>query len=206
MYQDEQTLIEGLINKEEAAFRAAITRFQPAMLQLARGIVGDTIADEVVQETWFSVMRALPGFEKRSSLKTWVLRIVANEAKTRLRKENRSISLETLTNDDPDLAARFDSSGHWLAGQEPTDWGAASPEALLTSEELANCMQRVIDSLPEMQGATLRLREQEGFSLVEICNILEVSESNVRVLLHRGRTRLFGAIEHFQDTGDCKAD
>ncbi|XOV88217.1 MAG: RNA polymerase sigma factor [Pseudomonadota bacterium] len=206
MNVDEAGLIQGLINREDAAFRTAIRAFQPAMFQVARGIAGTAIADEVVQESWFSIMRALPGFAGRSSLKTWVLRIVANEAKTRLRKENRSESLEALAHQDPEFGARFDGNGHWLTGRVPADWGAHSPEDLLASEELADCMQRVIGNLPDLQEATLRLREQHGFSPAEICNILDVSESNVRVLLHRARTRLFGAINHFQDTGECQAD
>jgi len=205
MYEEEQALVRALINKEESAFRAAIKAYQPSMLHLANSIAGEKIGDEVVQEAWFSVIKALPRFEGRSSLKTWILRIVANEAKTRLRKENRSVSLEAMTADDPDLVDRFNDKGHWIKGKEPTAWGADSPEALLTSDELRDCLELVIAALPELQGATLRLREQQGYSLNEICNILEVSESNVRVLLHRARNRLFTTIEHFENTGECCA-
>ena len=203
MYDDESTLIEALLRKEEAAFRFVISHYQGTMLQVARSITGDKIADEVVQETWFSVMRALPGFEHRSSLKTWILRIVANEAKTRLRKESRQVSLDAITDSDPAFAERFDEHGHWLVGREPTAWGADSPEDLLAGEELRDCLELVMAALPEMQAATLRLREHEDYSLQEICNILGVSESNVRVLLHRARQRLFGAVEHFENTGEC---
>lgn len=203
MYEDEAKLVEALIRKEEAAFRYAIKAYQGSMLGLARGIVGEKIADEVVQETWFSVMKALPRFEGRSSLKTWILRIVANEAKTRLRKENRSVSLEAMTAEDPELADRFDDRGHWVKGETPSDWGVASPDELLTSEELKRCLDQVIAELPDLQAATLQLREQQGYALAEICNILDVSESNVRVLLHRARSRLFVVIEHFQETGEC---
>ena len=203
MYEDESALVAALIDKQEAAFRTAIKRFQPTMLHLARSIVGDRIADEVVQEAWFSMMKALPRFEGRSSLKTWLLTIVANEAKSRLRKESRNTSLDAMTADDPELAGRFDERGHWRHGQEPVSWGADSPDELLTSDELRDCLELVIAALPELQGATLRLREQQGYSLGEICNILDVSESNVRVLLHRARNRLFATVEHFQQTGEC---
>ena len=205
MDANESALVEALIDKQEAAFRSAIRQFQPSMLHLARSIVGEKIADEVVQEAWFSMMRALPKFEGRSSLKTWLLTIVANEAKSRLRKENRLVSLEDLTATDPDFDRRFDDRGHWAAGSEPAGWSADSPDALLTRDELRDCLELVIAALPDMQGATLRLREQQGYSLSEICNILDVSESNVRVLLHRARNRLFATIEHFEQTGECCA-
>ena len=92
MYEDESALIAALIQKREDAFRTAIKRYQSAMLHLANSIAGEKIGDEVVQEAWFSVIKALPRFEGRSSLKTWILKIVANEAKSRLRRENRSTS------------------------------------------------------------------------------------------------------------------
>lgn len=205
MDANESALIAALIDKQETAFRTAIRQFQPSMLHLARSIVGEKIADEVVQEAWFSMMRSLPKFEGRSSLKTWLLTIVANEAKSRLRKENRLVSLDDLTAADPDFDRRFDDRGHWAAGSEPSGWSGDSPDALLTSDELRDCLELVIAALPDMQGATLRLREQQGYSLAEICNILDVSESNVRVLLHRARNRLFTTIEHFEQTGECCA-
>ncbi len=204
MQEEDKALIEGLLNQEEAAFRDAIKRFQPAMLYLAHSFVGNRIADEVVQEAWFSMIRALPRFEGRSSLKTWLLRIVANEAKTRLRKDSRLTSLDRLLEEDPSLVGRFEPGGHW-GEKVPHTWSADSPDELLTSEELKDCMELVISKLPDLQAATLNLREQQGYSMKEICNILEVSESNVRVLLHRARNRLFQCIEHFQETGECCA-
>ena len=189
MFEDENTLIDALLEKEEPAFRYAVAQYQPSMLYLALSMVGNKIADEVVQEAWFSAMRALPKFERRSRLKTWLLRIVANEAKTRLRKENRLVSLEAMTDHDASLDARFDQRGHWQ--NNPRQWDTDSPDELLSSEELRACIGELIAALPELQGATLNLREQQGYSLAEICNILDVSESNVRVLLHRARNRLF---------------
>ena len=201
MYDTEDALIDGLINREKAAFRTAISQYQVSMKYLAFSLVGNKIADEVVQEAWFSAMKAIAKFEKRSSLKTWLLRIVANEGKTRLRKEKRMTSLEALTEADPNFSSRFDDSGHWESA--PYQWDTDSPDALLTREELKVCMDELISNLPDLQGATLNLRERQGHSLQDICNILEVSESNLRVLLHRARVKLFRCIEHFQETGEC---
>lgn len=202
MYEQEQELISAMIRKEDAAFRQAIKQYQSSMLYLAHSFVGNKIADEVVQEAWFSAIRALPKFERRSSLKTWLLRIVANEAKTRLRKENRLTSLEAMTAENRHLSDRYAGNGRW-GDKIPAQWDSDSPEELLSVQELKQCMDQLIESLPELQGATLNLREQQGYSLDDICNILEVSESNVRVLLHRARNRLFLCIEHFQETGEC---
>ena len=205
MYEQEQSLIDGLIRKEDSAYRYAISKYQTSMLRLAYSFVGDKIADEVVQETWVSAMRALPKFESRSSLKTWLLRIVANEAKTRLRKESRLTSLDAMTRNDSSLSDRYNDSGHW--GEKiPIQWDTDSPDELLSTAELKQCMDQLIESLPELQSATLNLRERQNYSLGEICNILDVSESNVRVLLHRARHRLFRCIEHFQATGKCCTD
>lgn len=129
------------------------------------------------------------------------MRIVANEAKTRLRKENRQVSLEALLEPDSAMDSRFNERGHWR--DNPLGWNADSPEALLSSVELRTCIDEMIQTLPDLQSATLNLRERQGYSLNEICNILDVSESNVRVLLHRARNRLFRCIEHFQDSGEC---
>ncbi len=202
MYQHEDELVEALVGKDNAAFRIAIKQYQPAMLYLAYSFVGNKIADEVVQESWLSAIRALPKFERRSSLKTWLLRIVANEAKTRLRKENRSLSLEAMVSESKALSDRYDDNGQW-ADSIPQQWDSDTPDELLSVEELKQCMNRHIEALPALQGATLNLREQQGYSLADICNILEVSESNVRVLLHRARNSLFLCIEHFQKTGEC---
>ena len=203
LYTDDQSLIDALIKKDQQAYRYAVKRFHGSMLSLARSITDDRIADEIVQEAWVSIIRSLPKFEGRSALKTWILRIVANEAKTRFRREKRSVSIEDYFEPSAELANRFNSRGQWIAGREPADWGADSPEDLLSTSELKDCIERTLARLPEAQATTLRLREQEGSSFDEICNILEVSESNVRVLLHRARTHVFAVVEHFTQTGEC---
>ncbi|MFT5804247.1 MAG: RNA polymerase sigma-70 factor (ECF subfamily) [Candidatus Paceibacteria bacterium] len=200
-YPNEATLIKGLLDQHDAAYRQVISAHQNSMLQLAKSFVGDRYADEVVQEAWLSVLKSLARFEGRSSLRTWLLRIVANEAKSRLRRENRLTSLDALIAIDPQFADRFDGRGHW---QGPVArWQADSPEALLSSEQMQSCLDETVDKLPDLQAATLRLKEQQGLPFADICNILEVNESNCRVLLHRARTRLYKTIEHFQLTGEC---
>jgi len=168
---------------------------------VARAIAGPSIADEIVQESWISVLKALPKFEGRSTLKTWITRIVANEAKRRLKKESRHVSLEGLTDDDSSFLERFDSKGQWI--RPPANWDLATPEEILEERQLKQCLDTTIDTLPDQQKAVFVLRDMQGFSLEQICNILEVSDSNVRVLLHRARNKLHQAIEHFQETGEC---
>ncbi len=197
--ESETGLIEGLLNQDQDAYREAITLYQAGMLALANGIAGSSIADEIVQESWLAIIKALPRFERRSSLKTWILRIVANEAKTRLRRENRYQSLDSMPEDL--MANRFQSDGHWLT---PTiEW---DPAALLDSRDLEQCLDRLMSTLPGLQTAALKLKQQQGLNSPDICNILDVSESNLRVLLHRARIRLFQCVEHFQQTGECCAE
>lgn len=199
--EDDSQLIRCLLDQDEFAYRHVVKTYHSSMLYLARRIVGEKIADEVVQEAWLSVMRALPKFEQRSKLKTWILTIVSNEAKNRLRKEGRHVSLEAMTEDRSGMADRFDSAGHWT---EPAAlWQADSPDALLSEAQLSGCLEQAIVELPDLQAATLNLKEKQGYSLKEICNILDVSESNVRVLLHRARNKVFTVIDHFQLTGEC---
>ena len=202
MYKNEELFIEALINQDEDAFKNLIKLHYNSLRALAASISGDSIADEVVQQAWMSVMRALPKFERRSSLKTWLSRIVVNEAKTRLRREKRYASLEAMGFNEPDpYFDQFDQRGHWSRG--PVSWHADTPDALLQKEELNHCIQKTLDSLPAMQKATFQLREMQGMDYENICNTLEVSESNIRVLLHRARVKLMKTIENYQETGQC---
>tara|TARA_R110002072_G_scaffold252400_1_gene411200 strand:+ start:235 stop:888 length:654 start_codon:yes stop_codon:yes gene_type:complete len=204
-FDDEAVLILGLLAQDETAYRFAVKTHHGSMLYLARRIVGDKIADEVVQEAWLSVMKALPRFEGRSKLKSWILTIVSNEAKNRLRKEKRYVSLDAMTDDmgedTSSINERFGKNEHWT--EPPGDWRADSPDALLSGTELSSCLDQAIRELPALQEATLCLKEKQGYSLNEICNILDISDSNVRVLLHRARNKIFTIIDHFQLTGEC---
>lgn len=199
--ENDEELIRRLLDQDEVAYRYVVKTYHASMVYLARRIVGEKIADEVVQEAWLSVMGALPKFERRSKLKSWILTIVANEAKNRLRKEKRYVSLESMSEDTSGLSDRFNQTNHWAS--PAADWQADSPDALLSGNQLSSCLNQAISELPALQEATLSLKEKQGYSLKEICNILEVSESNVRVLLHRARNKVFAVIDHFQLTGEC---
>jgi len=200
---DESELIEQLLQGSESAYRSVVEQYHSLMLQVARSIVGASIADEVVQESWVSVIKALPDFEKRASLKTWILRIVSNTAKTRLRKENRSIAVGDIN--DLELFSipdeRFEPDGHWAA--PPRAWDLATPDAILASDELKARLRDGMNKLPSMQQTILVLREMEGLEMDEICKILGISESNSRVLLHRARVQLWQVVDRYENDAKC---
>jgi RNA polymerase sigma-70 factor (ECF subfamily) len=157
-----------------------------------------SVAEEVVQEAWVGVIRGIDGFEGRSSLKTWIMRIVANTAKTRGVREARSVPFASLG---PSEAAvepgRFrgpedDYPGGWKVF--PSNWSRLPDEALHTRQAL-DVIVATIAALPPAQGAVIRMRDVEGCSSEEVCDALDVSEGNQRVLLHRARARVRTALE-----------
>ena len=199
---DDGDLLKRLLSGEQQAFRELVIAYQSAMRAVAYAIVGSRHADEVVQDAWLSVVRNLAGFEGRSSLKTWLLTITANSAKNRYKQNRREVLLDDLPSPhgtiDPE---RFSSDGHWLLA--PFAWHQDTPEALLTEDELRECLEQTLLSLPQLQSSVLVLRERQGLELEEICNLLELSLSNVRVLVHRARLKVFATVEHFEETGEC---
>jgi len=192
---DEKALITQLIIGDKKAFELIVSNYHNLMLSVARAIVGEAFADEVVQDAWISAIKALPKFEGRSSLKTWLLHIVSNGAKSRVRRENRMISLDdgwqTMSSD------KFDNTGHRL--DDVLSWEEATPEALLANEQLQAAIEITFQQLPALQRAALTMYDMEGIKIEEVCNILDISASNARVLLHRARTSLHQCIERFQD-------
>lgn len=201
-YPSDRALLARLLAGEEKAFRELVATYQGAMRAVAFAIVGSRNADEVVQDAWLAVVRNLQGFQGRSSLKTWLLTITANTAKTRLKHNRREVLLDDLPGPHGSIGdERFAEDGHWLLA--PHAWHQDSPEALLTEAELRECLEKTLGSLSELQGSVLQLREREGLELDEICNLLQVSLSNVRVLLHRARLKVFATLEHFEETGQC---
>jgi len=192
--KNEKALIKRLISGEQSAFQQVVSDYQNLMLSVARAIVGEAFADEVVQDAWISAIKALPKFEGRSSLKTWLLHIVSNGAKSRVRRENRSSSLDdgwqAVDND------KFDSTGHRYDDVLP--WEEASPEALLANEQLQAIIEETFRTLPALQRAALTMYDMEGIKMDEVCNILDISSSNARVLLHRARATLHDSIEKYQ--------
>jgi RNA polymerase sigma-70 factor (ECF subfamily) len=201
---DESELIAQLVRGDDQAFHQLITRHHSLMLNIARAIAGDTFADDIVQETWISVYKNIATFERRSSLKTWLLTIVSNQAKARLRKESRQVSLDQLDGETPGSyldGTNFKADGHW---QQPIpQWNTASPDALLEEQQLQHCINRTLNLLPPAQKAAFILRDVEQQSFEDICSILAVSAANARVLVHRARLTLMQVIDRYQETGLC---
>lgn len=200
----ELRLIERLIAGEDHAFCELIRLHQGLMLSIARAIIGDAFADDVVQEAWCKVHKHIGTFERRSSLRTWLISIVSNEAKSRLRRESRQVSLEHLDGEAPGSYLdnhSFKDDGHW---QSPISrWGIESPDALLEERQLHKCINKTLQILPPTQKAAFILRDLEQLPFDEICNILQVSASNIRVLVHRARLTLMQVIDRYQETGTC---
>ncbi len=161
------------------------------MMQLASSFVPSTaIAEEVVQDTWLAVLRGLDGFAERSSFKTWMLRILVNRAKSTGMREQRSIAIGDAT---PAVdRSRFDASGAWMS--PPQHWVEESEDRVF-AEGFADQLHMKLEQLPTRQREVLLLRDVEGLSSQEVCEVLDISEGNQRVLLHRGRSQLRGALE-----------
>jgi RNA polymerase sigma-70 factor (ECF subfamily) len=191
---------------DEAAFRALVERHQGTMIAVAGGYVKTrAAAEEVVQEAWLAVLKGLGRFEGRSSLSTWILRIVMNKAMTRGGREARSVPFSSLASRDESEPAvdadRFRRADQPLAGNWssfPADWGSLPEEKLLGRETL-ELVKRRIEELPEAQRTVITMRDVAGFSAEEVCEVLELSPGNQRVLLHRARSKLRAAIERHLD-------
>lgn len=196
-FGNDAALIEGMLNDSAAAFEMAVALYHRKMVTIAKAIIGDAFAEEIAQDAWLSAIRLLPDFAGRSSLYTWLIQITANAAKTRLRREKRQVSLDEnwQKNDTED---HFDHSGHW---REPiSQWDLETPEAILANNELCEIISQTFEQLPPQQQAVMILYDLEGESMSEICNILDISASNSRVLLHRARTAIQQQIHKYQET------
>lgn len=199
---DETELIARLLRQERAACAELVRLHHGRLMAVARTMVGDR-AEDVVQEAWIAAFAALPKFEGRASLKTWLTRIVLNGAKGVLRKDKRmpTVAWDELADENLPLAERFDATGHWDKPLVP--WSGDTPDELLDRAELAGCLDTHLQSLPRMQRLTLLLRDQDGLAFAEIAECLETSEANVRVLLHRARLKLLGVIDRYEEVGEC---
>lgn len=199
---DDDALIELLLRRDAAAYRLAVSRYTGPMLAAARAMGAGEYAEDVVQDAWLAALNALPGFERRASLKTWLLRIVANKSVSRLRA-NREITAGAMTLDTgDDTTGWFDTRGHWQKNLPP-HWHDNSPEALLATHALQECLDTHLARMPEQQRSVVALREQQGMALEDICDVLGVSAANVRVLLHRARLKLVTMVNRYEETGEC---
>lgn len=199
----EAELIQALRNGDEAAFTSLVEQYYTSMVRIAMIYVPDqAIAEDVVQETWIGVLRGLDRFEGRSSLKTWIFTILTNRAKTRAQRESRYVPLTTAGDDEADdnepviTPDRFSPEGHWSSDNRPDTWEAI-PEDRLLSQETLSLIDQAISELPLGQREVIRLRDIEGWSSAEVCNVLDISETNQRVLLHRARSKVRRALEHY---------
>jgi RNA polymerase sigma-70 factor (ECF subfamily) len=199
-------IIAALRRGEESAFASLIAKHQASLMRLARIFVKDPIvAEEVTQETWLGVLRGIANFEGRSSLKTWIFRILTNTAKTRAQREGRSVpfssvwdadaeSNEPAVNLDRFQPANAKWHGHWVSF--PQNWGKL-PEEWLLAEETISIARRAIEALPPSQREIITLRDVEGWTSDEVCNVLGISETNQRVLLHRARSKVRRVLEEY---------
>jgi RNA polymerase sigma-70 factor, ECF subfamily len=220
--------VRQLKAQDRAAFCKLVQQFHRRLVGFAGSVAGAAHAEDIVQEAWLSAWKALPGFEGRSELSTWLYTIVRNACIARLRKERPhhaalaaaqnedGEAVDAAENEDTDVQAKaenaadgvdewfeqgFKADGHWQHAQ--ADWHLNTPEALLEESQLRRCLEHHISKLQPNQRAVFQMRDMEQLELDDICNILRLSHSNVRVLLHRARLQLMQMLDHYQVTGEC---
>lgn len=197
----EADLLTRLRAGDEQAFRDLVGRHHRTMLAVARRYVGTrAVAEEVVQEAWLGVLKGLDRFEGRSSLTTWILRILVNIAKTRGAREARTVPYAALAGPDDEVSVapeRFRGRGDQYTGgwwAFPDDWSRLPEQALLQRETL-KVVTDAIEALPALQRSVIAMRDIQGCGPEDVCSVLEISDGNQRVLLHRARSRVRAALE-----------
>lgn len=184
----EKELVDKLRARDEAAFTEVVSLHHRALVRLARSFVGsDAAAEEVAQETWVAVLDGIGSFEERSSLKTWLFRILVNRARTRAKRQGREVPFEVDDEAHPD-DHRFSRAGFWSG---PRPWA----ESDIDDRRVLEIVRRRLDDLPPAQRAVVVMRDVEGLDAKDVCNVLGIEETHQRVLLHRGRAKLRHAIE-----------
>ncbi|WP_283133211.1 RNA polymerase sigma factor [Rhizohabitans arisaemae] len=200
----DEAVVARLREGDESMFARLLDLWSPGMLRVARAHVSTReSAEEVVQESWLSVVRGIDSFEGRSSLKTWVFRILANTAKNRGRRESRIVPWPGVLTEPPDEGPTVDPArfrgpderapGHWRA--HPGLW--PSPENELVAAEARDRISKALEELPSRQRLVITLRDVHGYSSAEVCAILEISLANQRVLLHRARAGVRRRLEEY---------
>jgi RNA polymerase sigma-70 factor (ECF subfamily) len=198
---EDLALVQRLLAGDGAAFASLVDCYHARLLRLAMTFVSDrSAAEEVVQDTWLGVINGLAAFEGRSALKTWIFRILTNRAKTRGVREAHSMPFSSLGNpnneDEPAVdPSRFLPNGMWA--DPPRRWDDETPEKLLIRQDAMRRIEEELAKLPPNQRAVLTLRDVEGLDSDEVCSILEISETNQRVLLHRARSKIRHALEEY---------
>lgn len=198
-------MLEHLRSGDEDAYTWLVQKYHASLARLALSFVQDArLAEEAAQETWIAVLKGLDRFEARSSIKTWIFSILAHRAKTLGQRENRVVSfseLDDMFDNAPTVnPERFrpsnavSSADHWVTF--PASWDSL-PEEIFISQELFHIVQDTIAALPGNQRAVITLHDVDGFSSDEVCNILGISETNQRVLLHRSRSKVREVLENY---------
>ncbi|MDZ4094374.1 MAG: sigma-70 family RNA polymerase sigma factor [Paracoccaceae bacterium] len=191
-FGEDAEVLRGLIAGDRQVFDVLYRRHNAPMLRLATAILGvRASAEEVAQDTWVSVLRNIAAFEGRSSLAGWIFTILTNKARTRAQRDGRMLSFDAGGEEDS-LAAAFDGRGRWR--DMPELWDQVTPERIVEGRDMMDHVNRAIEALPAAQRAVLILRGQQGLDPAEVCKALGITEGNMRVLLHRARTTLRGAL------------
>jgi RNA polymerase sigma-70 factor (ECF subfamily) len=197
---DDGALLAALRARDEDVFCDLVARWSGAMLHIARAhVMTRAAAEDVVQEAWLTVLKSLDRFEQRSAFRTWVLGIVINVARARARAERKALSLDDDVQGGSVDPSRFLPADHarwphhWAT--EPTKW--RTPEQALLDDETRAVIAAAIDALPAAQREVLVLRDIEGLSSSDVCNIARITDTNQRVLLHRARSRVRAALERY---------
>ncbi|HYH60073.1 MAG TPA: sigma-70 family RNA polymerase sigma factor [Thermoleophilaceae bacterium] len=204
---DDARVIAALRTGDEAAFAELVDRLHPSLVRVARLYVSSqAVAEEVAQETWLGVLNGLDRFEERSSLKTWIFRILANIAKTRGTREGRTVPFSSVAGEEEGHAVDPDRFIPPEAERAPRHWAippcvwSTEPDERLLAGEVRELIFRTIETLPPNQRAAIVLRDVEGWSSEDVRNELGVGDTNQRVLLHRARSRVRQALEdYFRD-------
>jgi RNA polymerase sigma-70 factor, ECF subfamily len=206
-------LIDRLRNGDEAAFTELIDSYSAPLLRLALAFVqSPAVAEEVVQETWMAVVTGIGRFEGRSSVKTWLFKILTNKAKTRALRERRTIPFSAFdvdTGDEPAVdprrflpATHPQWPDHWASPPQPWSMG---PEGAALDRETLGVLRGALEDLPRAQQLVVALRDVHGWPAADVCAALDVSEANQRVLLHRGRSRLRAVLERYFADADLES-
>ena len=203
---DDGSVIDALRHGDEGAFARLVDQYHPSLRRVARLYIANrAVADEVVQDTWLGVIQGIWAFERRSSLKTWIFRILINRAKTRAVREGR-MGPSPRFDAAVEAAEAMIAPDHFQPVDHPTEPGrrthpppdlGASPERWLLAQEVRQHLQSAIAALPEHQRLVLILRDVEGCSTEEVCNALGFQATNTRVLLHRARAKVRAVLEPY---------
>jgi len=190
-------LVGRVKDKDEASFAVLVRRHSSKMLWVVNRIVRNkATAEELVQDTWLVVVEGLGSFENRSSFKTWLFRILTNKAITRAQREARSVPESSLRGVDDlpvSLDTRFDPNGNWLI--PPSAWGVDTPEEIVSRDETLAVVSKTIGEMPSTHSMVIMLRDKEGWTSEEVCEFLNLSEANQRVILHRARAKVRDVLE-----------